>query len=682
MKPNPFKYSVLTVGIVTAMGVASIAMATTSLTYDQENAFSVTNKAEATYMVEGNTTEQKAESNEVKINVTETGAFSLIATSADDKPNDDLNKNLTINPQIDQKVDFKHTLSNAGNVADSYTISIQNGEGDDFNYSIANSVIKYQKVSADGNNIGDVVTVANGGTITLGAGESAGITVTAAAETARVVGKNGILTVTAISTFLNGKGKTATITNTDNAITTTPIYAINKSATTNLGTKNFDLKNDNAYVDYTITVTNQGNEDGTAVTIEDKLPNGLVAIQSGEDNYVAPTTTGGTSSVTPSISSDGRTVTVTGQNILQNQTITVTFRAKKAENATVDSTFNNYAVVRDDTNGDGSFDLVDSSGDKKDDSVIENNYEDPANPSVGTDTDNGTIRPTQQNRELNISKGADKEVALQSTNNVYTYTITNAGKDITEAAKAGDVLFTITPTTDISQINVTQVFVDANNNGVFDSGEKVLTANQSGQYDLNNAAPAGLASAVAGSPAGSVTIGVVVATNGSGSKLQGKNDIGKFEEITVAILPKTEVDGTPAPTKNVSTTSTTTMQGIDLTKYQAVASCGTAPTDIPANDWVTTDLTGTAGACAFYKLEAINTFTNIKINNIVLKDSLVGKLTYQSDFASDTSINSAAATSNISGNVITGTFASLAGKEIGNVYFSAKISQAGNNSNP
>lgn len=682
MKPNPFKYSVLTVGIVTAMGVASIAMATTSLTYDQENAFSVTNKAEATYMVEGNTTEQKAESNEVKINVTETGAFSLIATSADDKPNDDLNKNLTINPQINQKVDFKHTLSNAGNVADSYTISIQNGEGDDFNYSIANSVIKYQKLSADGNNIGDVVTVANGGTIALGAGESAEITVTTAAETARVVGKNGVLTVTATSTFLNGKGKTATITNTDNAITTTPIYAINKSATTNLGTKNFDLKNDNAYVDYTITVTNQGNEDGTAVTIEDKLPNGLVAIQSGEDNYVAPTTTGGTSNVTPSISSDGRTVTVTGQNILQNQTITVTFRAKKAENATVDSTFNNYAVVRDDTNGDGSFDLVDSSGDKKDDSVIENNYEDPANPSVGKDTDNGTIRPTQQNRELNISEGADKEVALQSTNNVYTYTITNAGKDITEAAKAGDVLFTITPTTDISQINVTQVFVDANNNGVFDSDEKVLTANQSGQYDLNNAAPAGLASAVAGSPAGSVTIGVVVATNGSGSKLQGKNDIGKFEKITVAILPKTEVDGTPAPTKNVSTTSTTTMQGIDLTKYQAVASCGTAPTDIPANDWVTTDLTGTAGACAFYKLEAINTFTNIKINNIVLKDSLVGKLTYQSDFASDTSINSAAATSNISGNVITGTFASLAGKEIGNVYFSAKISQAGNNSNP
>lgn len=682
MKSNSFKYSVLTLGIVAAMGIAGTATATTSLSYDQKNAFFVTNKAEATYTVDGNATEQKAESNEVKINVTETGAFSLIATSTDDKPNDDLNKNLTINPLINQKVDFKHTLSNAGNVADSYTISIANGEGDDFDYSLAKSAIKYQKVGADGKDVGDVVTVANGETITLGAGESAKITVTAAADTARVVGKNGELTVTATSSFLRGKNQTATITNTDNAITTTPIYAINKSATTNLGTKNFDLKNDNAYVDYTITVTNQGNEDGTAVTIEDKLPNGLVAIQSGENNYVAPTTTGGTSNVTPSLSSDGKTITVTGQNILQNQTITVTFRAKKAQSATVDSNFNNYAVVRDDTNGDGSFDLVDSSGDKKDSSVVENNYEDSANPSVGKDTDNGTIKPTQQNRELTISEGANKEVALQSANNVYTYTITNAGKDITEAAKAGDVLFTITPTTDISQVNITQVFVDANNNGIFDSNEKILTANQSGQYDLNNAATGGLASAVAGSAAGSVTIGVVVSTNGSGSKLKGKNDIGKFEEITIAVLPKTEIDGTPAPTKNISTTSTTTMQGIDLTKYQAVAKCGTAPTAIPASNWVSTELTGTAGSCAFYKLEATNTFTKTKIDNIVLKDTLVGKLIYQNDFASDTSNNSAAATSNISGSVIMGTFASLAAKETGNVYFSAKISQAGNNANP
>ena len=75
MKPNLFKYSMLTVGIVTAMGAAHAA---TSVSYNQEQAFTVKNIATATYNVTGNPAEQKAESNEVTINVTETGAFSLL----------------------------------------------------------------------------------------------------------------------------------------------------------------------------------------------------------------------------------------------------------------------------------------------------------------------------------------------------------------------------------------------------------------------------------------------------------------------------------------------------------------------------------------------------------------------------------------------------------------------------
>ena len=120
MKPNLFKYSMLTVGIVTAMGAAHAA---TSVSYNQEQAFTVKNIATATYNVTGNPAEQKAESNEVTINVTETGAFSLLATGGA-SPTDDINENIKINPQTGATVDFTHTLANKGNVTDTYTTTI------------------------------------------------------------------------------------------------------------------------------------------------------------------------------------------------------------------------------------------------------------------------------------------------------------------------------------------------------------------------------------------------------------------------------------------------------------------------------------------------------------------------------------------------------------------------------
>ena len=85
MKPNAFKYSVLTVGVIAAMGIAGTANADT-ITYTEGDAFSVKNVASATYNVAGNNTQQTAESNEVTITVSETGAFSLIATVADGSP--------------------------------------------------------------------------------------------------------------------------------------------------------------------------------------------------------------------------------------------------------------------------------------------------------------------------------------------------------------------------------------------------------------------------------------------------------------------------------------------------------------------------------------------------------------------------------------------------------------------
>ncbi|WP_435978697.1 hypothetical protein [Psychrobacter sp. DM4] len=673
MKPNLFKYSVLTVGIVTAMGITSTANAD-DVTYSEDNAFVVKNIATATYNVTGNDTQQTAESNEVTITVNETGAFSLIATVADGSPGDDENEDIDVNPVSGAPVEFTHTLTNDGNITDTYTIDISNENGDDFDYDIANSTITYQIRDIDGNPVGAVEPVLNGGTIELDPGQSADIVISAVTDPNddRVIGDNGILTVTSTSKYLTDLGQPAVATNTDNAVTVTPIYAITKSAQSNLGTQIIDLNNANAYVDYTITVLNEGTADGTDVTITDDLPAGLIAIQNGEANYVAPTTTG---TGTPAVSSDGRTVTLIGQNIDQNDTITITFRARPADNATVGSDFVNFAVVTDDLDDDGDIDLTDSSGDAADNNTTEDNFEDPTNPDIGEDNnDNATVTPRNQTRSLTITDDENKEVALQSTDNVYTYTITNAGTDVTEADAEDEVFFTVTPTIDINEIDTVTVFVDANGDGVFDAGETVLTPNASGQYDLNDAVNAGLA------PSESVTIGVVVNTNGSGSNNGQDSDIGKFEEIVITVLPQTVVDGTPAPV-DVSAESTTTMEGIDLFKFQAAAACDTNPTSI--TNWVTTNVVATADQCAFYKLEATNTFSNTAINSIVLSDTLVDTLTYQNgSFSSETSNNSDDATSTISGQSVSGTFATLTGTETGTIYFSAKISQTGTNSTP
>lgn len=200
------------------------------------------------------------------------------------------------------------------------------------------------------------------------------------------------------------RGDNSSAKNTDNAITTTPIYAITKSARTNLGTKVIDLNNDSAYIDYTISVENQGNANGTNVTIEDILPDGLVAIQANEPNYILPTTTGGSSNINTSISADGRTITVANQNIDRGNTVTVKFWVKKANNATASSNFVNYAVVKDNLNGDGT-----------DKNVKENNYENLGNAAVGRDNNtDATVTSKNQNRNISITDDAYKELALQN----------------------------------------------------------------------------------------------------------------------------------------------------------------------------------------------------------------------------------------------------------------------------
>ncbi len=681
MKSNTFKYSILTVGVVAAMSLTTANAA--DVVYDKEKAFSVTNKATATYTVADNTAEQKAESNEVVVNVTETGAFSLIPKNDDGDLEDDLNENLTIYPAAGSSVDFSHTLSNDGNISDTYTISLANPS----NSLPASATIKYQ-IKEGTTNVGNSETIAidGTGTITLKPGQTANITITATTGSDRVIGNNTSFTVTATSAYLTAKGQTTAdkkAVNTDNAITTTPVYAITKSATTNLGNKTFDTNNANAYVDYTITVKNEGNIDGTAVNIIDALPTSLVAIKSGEDNYVAPTVVAsGTSTAKDAkISTTGKDITVSGQDIKMNETITVSFRAKK-DTTTPDTgtDITNYVVVKDDVNGDGNFDLVDSSGDSADTSVSEKTYEDTtaANYKGKDDNSDATITTSSQTRNLTITSDTkDKEVALVSQNNTYIYTITNEGTDITEAASAEKVYFTVDPTTDHTNITIVEkeVFVDTNDNGSYDSGETILTKTAKG-YDLNEAAKSGLL------PSEFVKIGVKVNTDGSGSNLaESTNNLGDSETMTITVLPQGPVAGTPAPA-NDSVSSTTTMEGINLLKYQAVAACGAALTSL---SWADTTISGgeaKPGNCIYYKITAENTFKDAAkiISGLTVTDVLeTPKVIYEKDFSSETSGSSPAATATYTDSKLVSTFGILAASETGTIYFSAKISQTGTN---
>ena len=678
MRTNIFKHSVLTAGIVAAMSMTAANAA--EVVYDEKDAFSVANKATATYTVADNSNQQTAESNEVIVNVTETGAFSLVAKNDDGNIGDDLNEDVAINPAAGSSVDFNHTLSNDGNISDTYTISLANPS----NSLPASAAIKYQ-IKEGNTNVGNSETIAIGGTITLKPGQTADITITATTSSDRVIGNDTSFTVTATSKYLTDKGQTAAdkkATNTNNAITTTPVYAITKSATTNLGNKTFDTNNAGAYVDYKITVKNEGNINGTAVRITDALPNGLVAIKSGEDNYIAPTVvaSGTSTAKDANISTNGKEITVIGQDIKMNETITVTFRAKKDTTTPATGTnITNYALVEDDVDGNGSYDLVDSSGDSAG-GVTETTYEDTtATNYKGKDNNsNATITTSSQTRNLAIeSNTLDKEVALISQNNTYIYTITNKGTDIVEAADTDKVYFTIVPTAndDSITINEAEVFVDANDNGSYDSGETILTKTANG-YDLNEAAKSGLA------PDDFVKIGVKVNTNGSGSNLTGgTNNIDDSETMAITVLPQGPVAGTPAPA-NTSVSSTTTMKGVNLLKYQAVAAC---KADLSTLSWTTDSISGgeaKPGNCVYYKITAENTFTDASkvISGLTVTDMLeTPKIIYEGDFTSETSGSSPAATATYNAPNLVGTFGSLAASETGTIYFSAKISQTGTN---
>ena len=517
MKSNTFNYSILAVGVAALMGVSTGAMADTPTGGTNGATIDINNTASAQYTVAGTT--QEAVSNEVTVQVSEQSAFELLAQNGTDTNSD------TVNPEAGQTATFVHTLQNNGNVNDSYTIDVANQNGDDFGYTITYTT----------NLDTTEQTLTNGGTLDLAPNEIATITIVATSDnTARQINDEGVITVTASSAYLeaNNAGNTAAFTaeNVDTGITSTPIYAITKSAATNFASNDtfFDTANPNAYIDYTITIENQGNAAATAFNIEDTLPAGLVALTT-----FTPQINGTDVAASDfAFSNQNKTLTITGQDLAQNASLTLTFRAVKEDGVTIDSgtDLTNYAQVEDDTDNDTNANTPDLI-DRSDDGTVaggdtENNYEGGSN--LGDDDNTGaTVTTRNQTRNLTISDDLEKEVPLVSTGNVYNYTITSTSTDVTEADAPDEVFITVEPTTNNANIDITRVFEDANNNGVFDGGDTELTLTPNG-YDLNQAVPAGL------DTNDTVNIGVEVASTGtSGAGVAG--DIGTSEVMTITV---------------------------------------------------------------------------------------------------------------------------------------------------
>ena len=276
MKSNTFNYSLLAVGVAAVMGLSTGVNAATSGTVGTTTtSVEINNVATADYKV-ANVEQPKVTSNSVRITVSEQVSFSLVSNNLDGTPGDDSNINEEVAPN--GFAVFKHTLTNTGNRADSYTLLLENVSGDNTNYDLDNSTVTSTIFTngVAGTPTTTTVALANSQPFTLEKGQRVEFSINA-----RTIGNKGgdkqDLKLSATSTILTSA---KTLVNTDNSITKLPTFSIVKTITNAL-----DLNDANDTATYQIVVknprvTNSANVDyskaATNILIEDVLPTGLV----------------------------------------------------------------------------------------------------------------------------------------------------------------------------------------------------------------------------------------------------------------------------------------------------------------------------------------------------------------------------------------------------------------------
>ncbi|MGO2277991.1 hypothetical protein [Psychrobacter sp. AOP7-D1-21] len=624
MKSNTFNYSLLAVGVAAVMGISTSAIAETKTA---EDAVVINNIAKASYSVDG-VAQNEVESNEVTVNVSETGSFSLIAQNDDDTVGDDLNTGLEVVPT--GVAQFTHRLENLGNLTDTYTMALTNKTDDTKNFDLATTKVTYVVYKDDDTVVRTVAdttgTAFTNTDIVLEKNEYAIITIDG--KTAgNVGGDTQNLTLTAKSTYLANQGGApadAIATNTDESITKLPVLSIVKSVSQTL-----DLNNVDATAEYTITVKNDKTAayaaDAVGIKIVDNLPEGLKLVT---DSLTAAsiTTTGSATKGTIAQNNkgigSGSTIDgfeIIGVDLPLGETITIKFKVQQDTTETLAKSTINHVSVEAPLGGGSNVTIIDSTDGTSGDENTNTYYPSGAdteneNGTAPTTTGGDSTQPlTSNQRAVTLTGPTTKEVpntSTAATQAVHQTVITNTGRE-TEGANAGELKFKIEDGGTNDKVkpadtgNITLVYdKDGDPATTNDLTEATLPYNESGEYDVNAAFPAGIA------PKGTVTITYNVVSAAA--------ETGTSETTKVTLIP----GGTDSPVAPAPVVDTTSVKGVTLVKSQALdATCSGNVAD-SAFSASTTALEAEPGQCVVYKILATNTFSSRPVTNLVISDLL------------------------------------------------------------
>ncbi|WP_296245704.1 MULTISPECIES: hypothetical protein [unclassified Psychrobacter] len=665
MKSNTFNYSLLAVGVATLMGLstgASAAPSSTPTATESGNAGTksktIRNVATASYSV-GDQTQKPVSSNEVTVNINEVISFSLTANNIDDVQNDDKNLNSTVVPE--GFVTFKHTLTNTGNLDDTYSFALTDSSGGKYNLagSNANVIIK------DAAGVKKEEYTINGipsGSFPLLAGYSVEITINAK-TTGNQGGSTQNLQLSVTSTKIAAitspaNGATETLTNTDQSSTVLPVFSIAKTITS--GT--FNVNDSTAEVSYEVVVKNVAggySTDATNVTIEDFLPDGLIMSAPLAATNI---TLDGNATIGATITNTSKGFSFVATSLPQDGKMTIKFKAKKDKDVPLAQNALNHVTVTDDLD-DGKTatnTLVDSTDGSKETNINFYPTGDDTNITNGTSVDgtdgNDSTQPLNSiQRSLTLTN--PQTIQIPTTTNSTTQanhsvTITNTGRD-----SETNLSFTLAKSDTAENVSVSNVQI--NGTGT------VLTAD-AGVYTIPDTLAAGA----------NLKITYVVTSTDA--------EVGQKEETTVTLVPSA-TPGNP-PTVN-PVVDTTQVRGIELAKTQALdANCD----GNPEGSFVTTSFNVDAGQCVVYNIRATNTFDSsvtgsYSIASLVISDDLVKNgVTTNADYLTGSANNK-----NISGSPTTGsvtapsannqvasnTVGTLAPQATANLQFTVKIKQ-------
>lgn len=612
MKKFNFNPSVLTAGVALALGVSvasGVSASTTSGGVSPTGGVQITNTATADYSVDG-VAQPTVTSNAVVVNINEVGSFTLVATQGS-SATDDKNEAQTLTSPTGS-VTFTNTLTNTGNISDTYTINLSDntsniiGATDDFGYTNETTTPITVTIKNSDGSVASTTSIVSGGTVTLQPGQYAELSYALTADGTGQGGQSALATISATSSYItNNAPAQATLTNEDQAILKLPVFSIVKTA----ANTNVDL-NTTSKIDYTIVVKNDSSApyaaDATNILIQDVIASGL-ALDTA--SITVTSTDAGTTNGTTTNSTAPKLV-VSGADLKVGESMTIKFSVNivdKAALAAAGSVTNNADVY---DNYDASnpnpaspqiYDSTSTTSTDNPQVANDPNSTDATNPGTGGDV---PAIVSFTNRSLTMTTNNTTELAPNGTATV-THTITNTG-NTAEGNTSGELVLSIAEGT-----------IGSN---VYPTGDITVTIKDAaGNVVATKTYPQGTTSidfytvSTGGIPAGGTATVTYTESSVSNYDTSTQNPI-TASDTTVLTLT---ASGTYAPAP-ITNTDTYSIKDMNLVKTQALdATCDGSPDAA----FTQSAITATPGQCVIYRINATNNFTTKSLTNVVISDA-------------------------------------------------------------